>query len=136
MRIHISVKDLPKAFFELLAAITDHARLRFRDVQYDESNQIVILPIQRYPLLKKRLFRGNLHDYDNPVASEIIVRNVVSCEVRDNLEDKDYEEVVLLFGLGVKDKEVFVSSVEEENGRTCYLAQMEVGEIDIEIRDT
>jgi hypothetical protein len=134
MHLRVSGKDVPEALLKVVAAITDYARLRFRELQYDESTGVVVLPVVRYPLRKLRLVRGPLQDRKNPVESEIVIRNVSSCEIR-NLFDDDTTEVMLLFGLNVRGDEVFAASVEELSGRTMFSINTIVSELDIEISD-
>lgn len=47
----------------------------------------------------------------------------------------DYAEVTLLFGIHVRDREIYAGSAEEDRGQTCFSVTAEVSEIDLEIAD-
>lgn len=135
MHLQLRGERIPEPLLETVAAITDHARLRHGDVRHDESARVVRLPITRFPLLKQRRVLGNLHDRDLPIPATVVVRNVVKCEIGDRTSPDLGEEVDLLFGVRLREKEVYACSAAEARGQSCFSVMIEVAQLDIEISD-
>ena len=51
MHLRVSGENIPDALLETVSAVTDHSILDPRQVQYNQSEGIVVLPIKRFPLL-------------------------------------------------------------------------------------
>lgn len=135
MHLRLHGEQIPEALCEVVAAITDHARLRHAELTHDESSHIVRLPITRFPLTKQRRVLGNVHDWHGPIRATVTVRNVVACELVDHTTPDLGDEVQLLFGIRVRGKEISACSAEEDRGQTCFSVTVEVGELDLEITD-
>jgi hypothetical protein len=135
MHLHLSGNDSSQPLLKLVAALTDHARLRFREVRYDKSDAVVSMPIYRFPLLKQRRVLGNVHDYDHPINSQITIRNVESCKIQNSISNDAMLDVIIQFGLSVKGNRIFATSAEEDRGLTCFAIEIKFSEIDIEIID-
>lgn len=134
MYLRIIGNEFSKKFFMEVATISDHAKLRPRDVSYDEESGLVTLPLVRFPVIKTGMFRNYKYDFNKPINAVVVVRNVRDCVIDDNTSD-EMDKVNLLFGLNIKGDEVIVSSAEENRGTACYLIIMTVTDIDIEIKD-
>jgi hypothetical protein len=135
MHLHLSGKDSTQPLFNLVAALTDHARLRFREIRYDKSTGVVVIPIKRFPLLKQRRVLGNVHEDEHPIESQIIIRYVESCEIEDSVAKPAISDVTIQFGLNVKEDRIIAASAEEDRGQICFMMEIKVSEIDIEILD-
>jgi hypothetical protein len=135
MRLHMAGKDVPAELTEVVALLTDHARLRYTEVTRDAKSQTVRLPITRYPLVKKRRVLPNVHDQKYPIAAVVTVRNVLSCEIENNTTPDFGEEVHLIFGGQIQGKQLYARSAEEDRGRPCYSVAPEVSELDLEVAD-
>jgi len=140
MYFRIIGNDFTKDVFKEIEAITDVATMYFRKVEYDKDKKIVSIPIARYKIKGKRflsfLIPTNYKRYNIKIPSKIIIRNVVKCKIENNFEESD-SEMIVLFGLAVNGNKMFISSAEEDHtkGGTCYTLDIEVSEIDIEIKD-
>jgi hypothetical protein len=122
-----------------IEAITDSATLFFRNVKYDEKEKIIFLPIERYRIKRRKKLLGLITPYSRnmniAIPSSIVIRNVTNCGIEDNSEIED-TKVTLLFGLTIKDNEMFICSVEEDIKKgASYSITLKVSEIDIEISD-
>ena len=135
MHLHLSGKDSTQPLFNLVAALTDRARLRFREIRYDKSTGVVVIPIKRFPLLKQRRVLGNVHDDEHPIESQITIRNVESYEIKNLVTEPTMSDIMVQFGLNVKGNRIIATSAEEDRGQTCFMMKIKVGEIDIEIVD-
>ena len=136
MHLRLSGERIPAELLELLAALTDGARLRHADVTHDPQSREVRLPITRFPLLKRRRLLPNVRDRQTPIISVVTVRNVVTCDIENSVPADLGHEVQLLFGLQVRDRRVYISSAEEDRGHTCFSVTLQVSELDIEIADS
>jgi hypothetical protein len=135
MRYRVSGEQVSAEFIDTLAALTDRARLRHAEVAYDPTAGTVSLPITRYPLIKRRRVLPNIHDLENPIPAVVAVRNVVSCTIENNTPSDLDADVQLIFGLQIRDNQVFVCSAEEDRGQPCFSATLEVSGLDIELAD-
>ena len=135
MHIHLHGSKIPAAFLETISAVTDNAKLRYAEIEYDESTGTIDLPMTRFPLLKQRKVLGNLHDVENPIFSKVRIQNVVSCEVNNRTSAKVGDEVTLLFGLQISNNSVAMFSAEEEKGEPCFTLVIEVADFNLEVID-
>ena len=135
MHLHLSGNNIPQSLLKMLAALTDHARLRFREIRYEKSIGVVVIPITRFTLLKQRRILGNVHDNEHPIESQITIRNVESCEIKDLVAKPAKSDVIIQFGLTVEGDRIYAASAEEDRGQTCFMIETKISEIDIEILD-
>ncbi len=135
MRLQVSGQDIPAEVLDLIASITDRARLRYAEVVYDPDRGEVRLPLTRLPLVRQRRVLPNVHDSDHPRASIVTVRNVLACTIEDQTPAGFGDEVQLLFGIQVRDRQVYAGSAEESRGQTFYSITLEVSEPSLEIND-
>ena len=135
MRLSISAGNVPAELAEVIASITDGAKLRTGRVEYDPQVQAVRLYITRFPLLKRRRILPNLRDCGTPIPAVVTVRKVSECEICDRVPPDAGEEVHLLFGVQVQAGGVSVCSAEEDRGQTCYSITLKISALDIEIAD-
>ncbi|MFC1529310.1 hypothetical protein ACFL6R_01205 [Gemmatimonadota bacterium] len=135
MHLHLRGENIPEALCEALAAITDNARLNPTGVAFDDISGSVQFPIERYPLIRQRRVRSNLHDWSNPIQSTLTVRRVVSCRIEDITTSGPEEPIHLLFGVRVRDDEIYLCSAEEDRGSTCFSVTIDITGVDIELND-
>jgi len=135
MLLRARAKQVPIEVSDAIASITDGARLRFGEVEYDRQARLVRFAVTRFPLLKERLVLPNARDREYPIPTTVTVRKVVSCNIEDNTSPDLGEEVQLLFGIQVQAGRVTACSAEEDKGETCYSIALEISELDIEIAD-
>jgi hypothetical protein len=139
--MYLRIKDgnITKNILEAIAAITDSATLKLREVVFDEERSSLSLPIERMPARKKKRFPGFLkarkHDKVQRVKSLITINNVTDCKIEEGCLDANLSTVLLMFGLKVEEDEVYLCSLEEDEGETCYSIEAKISSIDIEIRD-
>jgi hypothetical protein len=135
MRFQVSGDEIPAELIDIVALLTDRARLRYAEVEHDPKSRAVRLPMTRFPLLKKRRVLPNVHDLRNPIPAVVTIRNVVSCEIENHSPPALGREVQLIFGVQLEDKRVYACSAEEDKGKTCFSVTLEVSELDVEITD-
>lgn len=135
--MHFEVKgdDIPQALLEMIADITDHARLKLADLLVDEAAGVITLPITRFPLIKRRKVLWSIYDIHSPILATIVLRNGICCELENHFEEGAPDEVMLLFGLRIEGKEIFACSVQETHGTSLFSIRATVSEIELEIID-
>ena len=121
-----------------IEAITDSSRVRPGEERYDEDTRSFFLPIIRFPLVEERRFLGKMFPYRRdeaqPIRSLVTIRNVVDWHVRV-LQAEELEHVTLLFGVVMQGDKIVISSVQEDAGRACYMVELTIDGLDIELRD-
>lgn len=132
MYLRIISDFITKNLAEEISYITDRATLNLKGIKYDKKNGQVSLPIERLGLYRKRGFFKR-HDRSIIIPSIIVVNNVTDCKIECNC--KDISSILLLFGLKVKDNEIALCSADEVSGYTCYMMELKVSKIDLEIKD-
>jgi len=128
--------------FKEIEAFTNYGILYFKKVRHDEEKKIIFIPVERCQIKAvKKMFLGatTSYKYDKNVTipSWIAIRNITECQVENNFDDPSISKIRLLFGMHVKpkEKEIYIGSVEEDRGKTCYRMKLKVSEVDIEIGD-
>lgn len=142
MYLRVTGDSFTENMLREIAVQTDQGRLHFKEIEYDDTKGIVSLPIERYKTLKKirkrRLFRiviTRKYDRRDVIQSTITIRNVTKCHIENNIDDPTISNVTLLFGITIRGHDVILASLQEERGKTCYMMELKVSEIDIEIAD-
>ena len=125
--------------FKEILVITDSARLSFREIKYDEAKRIISLPIQRFAVIGKRRFFGSRmpykYDGNTKISTLVTIRNVEECKIQNNVDDLTKSEIIIMFGIGIRGRNIIISSLEEYHGLKSYSMILKVSEIDIEISD-
>ena len=131
MKVRIQANELPNAVQKALGAIANKGLLRPQDVIYQEDERQVTFRFRRFPILRKSML-SRTRQSASLIPSRITIRNVSACRIEDT---ETCEEITILFGIGMKGDEIFLSSAEERSGTTCYMLRCTVSEIDVEIHD-
>ena len=131
MKYRLKANDLPKNVLEAFGAIANKGLLRVKYVEYRPQEQLVTFPFQRFPIVGKSMFSATRHS-NSSVPCRATIRNVSACKIEDT---RECEEITIIFGIGFKGNEIFLCSVEENHGTTCYTLSCIVPEIDIEMND-
>jgi hypothetical protein len=132
MNIRIQADDLPETVFESIGAILNKGLLRVQDVAHRPTEQLVTFPLQRFPIVGKSVLTGSRHS-ETPVACTVAIRNVSHFKIEDS---KKCQTITILFGLGRKGDELFITSAEEDRGQTCFTMTCTVSKLDMEIKDS
>jgi hypothetical protein len=136
--MYLRVKGGPftRNMFLEIQTITDHSILPCDSVKYDRENKLVTMQILRYPLKTTKVrflrFLGSKRDRTVEINSRVTIRNVEECAKEHNF---GLLKVTLLFGIGMREKTIFISSAEESEGLTAFLLTMTVSDLDLEIED-
>jgi hypothetical protein len=131
MKLRIQGNNLPNTLLEAVGALANKGMLRPQDAMYQEREGVVTFRFQRFPITGKSVLSGTRHSHI-PIISKVTIRNMLSCVIEDTAK---CDEITILFGIGFKDNEIFLSSAEESSGATCYILKCSVSGIDIEIVD-
>ncbi len=135
MLLRLRGEQVTKELIDVVASLTDRSRLRHAEVAHDPATGTVTLTITRFPLIKRRRVFSNIHDFRNPIPAVVTVRNVASCGIQNNAPHDLGDEIQLIFGLQIRDNQVYACSAEEDRGQPCFSLTIEVSELDIEIAD-
>jgi hypothetical protein len=128
--------------FKEIESITNYGTLYFTKMEYNEEKKTISIPIDRCKIKAiKKIFWGTTtsYKYDKNIKIPvlIVIKNVDSCKIENNFEDPNVSKMRILFGLQInmKDREIFIGSVEENKGKTCYSIELKINKIDLEIAD-
>ena len=140
MYLRIIGDSFTEHIFKEIEAITNHGTLHLNRVDYNKEKKMISIPIERYTIdVVKKKFLGTVtsykYDKNLRIPSLVIIRNVTGCKIENNFDDPNILTITMLFGLNIKDSEIYISSVEEDKGIICYSLTTNVDGIDIEIRD-
>ena len=126
----------PNVFREI-AALTNFASADINNVNFDSDNKTLSIPIERHHIESYRRFLGPKYDHKKRIPSLIKLGAVRRYEIEDHCRENDLTKIQLLFGLSVKidEKEIYLGSVEEDQGWTCFSITAIVEQFDIEISD-
>jgi len=131
MKLRIQGNQISDTVVDAVGSITNKGLFRPRDVIYVEQEKFVMFRFQRFPIIGKGLF-SDARQADHSVPSTLTIRNVLSCKIENTGQ---CNEISILFGMKIKDNEVFLSSAEESHGITCYSLHCEILAVDVEIAD-
>lgn len=124
---------MPEALAEALSRLTDWALVRPADLVYEPSTRSVLVPIVRFPSKPRRLLGGHTVDRSTPIRAELLLRNVELCKIENHAPELEVIQVV--FGAKFGGNSVYLGSVEEDRGVTCYSVAVQVSAFDIELTD-
>jgi hypothetical protein len=131
MNFRITGDNLPVFVIESFGAIANKSLLRVDKLKYLPKKNKITIPFVRFDIIEKSFFSGIRHKKE-PIHCNLTIRNVTDCEITNTDELK---EITILFGLGFKEGNIFLSSAEENKGNPCFELTCKVSEIDIEYND-
>lgn len=123
-----------------ISILTDGAKVCVDDIQYDEANGIVDIPMQRKELIGfKKAFLGEVQPiYRQTVIKALLtIRQVreMKIQVDDRLVADCHSCFTVLFGLKVDGNQLYLGSAEEIQGITLCQIFIKVEEMNIELGD-
>ncbi len=131
MHFRIQGDELPGNVLDALGAVANKGRLRVKDVEYRPEEHLVMFLFRRFAIVGRSMLTGAVHS-DCSTPCRVTIRKVTMCKMEDIGQ---CAEITMLFGIGYKDDEFFLSSAEESRGTTCYQLSCAVSGIDIEMKD-
>lgn len=127
MKILINIDISIKSTGKNLTRLTDKAHLNINEVKYFKRDNSIVLPIKRKNIYK---IKKNYSEID----SVIIIKNINKYDIK-NLCHNKFNTITILFGLQINNKEIYLSSAEEETGVSLYEITIQCKEIDISLID-
>lgn len=120
----------------LLSKLTDHSWFRKSDIIYDQSNRSAIIKLKRYNSVMR--FIGNLlwiNIIPPKIRCVLTIKEVKSCEIRDEDPDNPHREEVISTGLCfLEDNVLFIGSFcERENP---YYIRITTRSVNVTLEDT
>lgn len=132
MNLRIQTHELPVTLLKVVGLMANHGKLRIAEVQYDPKEKTVCFPLERFPITGKSILTVTRHA-KTPVRCRVTFRNVTECKIEDRTDGM--EIVDLIFGLTLRQDEIYLCSSAEDRGTPCYEMTCRVSSLDIEIRD-
>ncbi len=121
IKLHIDKTDhLTNSY---ISELTNHAKVDLQKIDYDPEKELAVIPLTRYRVVsgRKLLKLGEYQrDYNTPIQSRAVIRNIQNAEIEKADTCKDIKEITLIFGINIKQKEIFFGSAEEASGKHCY----------------
>ena len=139
MYLRIRGRSFTEHLFREIEAITDHALLQVESVKYDAHDGSVSMLMDRFRLSRAgrnfmRRWRYK-RDFDQRIRSSIVVRNVTSFEVEENILDSDCTEIMIMYGITVRSDHIILTSAEETSGVNWYSFDIGINVVDVELMD-
>ncbi len=81
--LHFRLKGpaVPSELRDLVASMTDRAKLRPEAISTDPAVPELHLLIQRFPLIRQRRILPNVHDLKSPLPAVVTIRQVVTADI-------------------------------------------------------
>jgi hypothetical protein len=139
MRVITDLAIICEKQSELVASLTDGAKLRVNQIHYDDNEKVLTLPIRRIIAANAKgrprtIASGIANDRSKLNESRIVIRKIQSYS-QSNLCGNNVSEITILFGVKVDENEIYISSAEELSGELMFELLIKVSEVDIEISD-
>lgn len=139
MRILIDSQIFLPNIFRDIAVLTDKAKVILEKIEFNKDNKSIRMPIKRKNIgnFKSNIFfskGSSIVKDDKEIASIIIIENVIDFEIKDN-SDGMISEFMILFGIKISEREIYISSVEESRGNNLIEIIIKVEKIKFELCD-
>ena len=144
MKITFEAPEILPPISRALSLLTNGARICVNDIQYDEVNGIVKIPMKRREVIaqnRKGCMSGWLRPPyafgQNLIDSELIIRQVVSMkmEIDDLLVAECDSCFTVMIGVKAENNEIYLGSLEEVSGKTLCNIFINVTGNDFEFSD-
>jgi len=140
MKITFESSFLVPSVSETISLLTNSAKVHVDDIQYDEENGNVEIPMQRKEIteIKKTVLGTMKPVYGQASANSLLtIRQVdeMEVEVDDSLRAECNSCFTVLFGLKIDNNQLYLGSVEESKGKILCQIRIKVKELSIEFTD-
>lgn len=144
MKIAFEASEMFSPISCALSILTSGAEICVNDVQYDEVNSIVKIPMKRRDV-KEQKRKGCLYGWLQPpyipgqdwIDTVLIIRQVVAMkmEIDDLLITECNSRFTVMMGISMENNEIYISSHEEASGKTLCNIFIQVSRSDFELID-
>jgi hypothetical protein len=144
MKITFEASEMFPPLSRALLLLTNGAKICVNDIQYDEINGVVKIPMKRKEVIaqdRKGCLSGWLYPSyafgQNLIDSALIVRQVVSMKMEtDDLLVAECDSCfTVMIGVKVENNEIYLGSLEEVSGKTLCNIFINVKGNDLEFSD-
>jgi hypothetical protein len=144
MRIVFEASEMLSSISRALSLLTNGAEICVNDIQYDEVNGTVKIPMKRKEVVeqnRKGCWFGWLHQPyisgQNRINSMLIIRQVTGIKMDvDNLLISECNSCfTVMMGVKIEKDEIYLGSLEEVSGKTLCNIFIKVKESDLEFSD-
>jgi hypothetical protein len=143
MRVTFESTEISAPISRSFAALTDMAEICINNIQHDEENGIVEIPLKRRVVIKQKrkgylgLFLPNYIAGYKWFDAVLIIRQVakMNLDVDDLLITDCNSCFSAMMGLKLDKHELYLGSVEETAGKTLCQIFVKVNEFDLELVD-
>jgi hypothetical protein len=143
MRITFEASEISTPISRTFAALTNMAEICINNIQHDEENGIVEIPMKRREVIEQKrkgclgLFLPTYIAGYTWFDSKLIIRQVI--ELKMDVDDLLIAECDACFsammGLKIDDHELYLGSLEEASGKTLCQIFIKVNKFDLELID-
>jgi len=123
MNIKLQINKTDHLTKSYISELTNHATVDLENINYDPGKELAVIPFTRYRVVggRKLLKLGEYQrDYNTPIQSRAVIRNIHNAEMEKADTCGDIKEITLIFGINIKESEIFFGSAEEASGKHCY----------------
>lgn len=139
MILRISGNELKENCSNLITILTAKSFFLIDSYHYDDKNAFVefLIRRRRYCVIKKYmlgLIKLKSYEKEAIITSTIRIKNVDTIKISNKFDDL-VSEFQILIGIKIKDNEIIVSSVEENQGIPFFLMVIKFSDLDIHFED-
>jgi len=122
---------------KIFSMLTDKAQVCIKDIHYDEAKGTVDIHMHRKEILEyKKTFFGGM----KPIYSQVMIKSLLSIrqveemilKIDDRLVSDCNSCFIILFGMTVNDKQVYLGSAQEIRGQVLCEIFIKVKQVNIE----
>jgi hypothetical protein len=144
MKITFEASEMFLPISRAFSILTSGAEICVNDIQYDEVNGTVKIPMKRKEVIEQTK-KGCLSGWIHPpyvsgktwIDSELIIHQVVSMKmnVDDLLVNECNSRFTVMMGMKMENNEIYLGSLEEVSGKTLCNIFIKVNGTDLEFID-
>jgi len=138
MNINIVIDHADYLTSSYISELTNHAKVNLKEINYNPGEKRAVIYLTRFSVTggKKLMGLGEyVRDYNTPIKSKIVIKNIESAEIKQADTCIDVKEITLIFGISFKKNEIYFGSAEEAKGKHCFGASFFGDNLILEIED-
>jgi hypothetical protein len=140
MKISIESDLAFPAISKEISIITDGAVVFTKDIKYNKGKKTIQIRLQRRKIkgFKERVFSDEskpLYDWHTLIDAVVVINGVQEYEFLSPGVDLGLSSFTILFGIQVEQGEIFISSMEESEGKALFQLKIKIQTVDLQIYD-
>lgn len=136
MKVRVSGESVPWTVLEAVCGVLNYGRIKPQNVAVVSGGREIVIPFSRRAGGRGRTSReyqpGDGRGRQRQIGSVFTIRNVRSHSLH---ADEEMPVIMVLFGAKIEGRKIVICSAEEDHGFPCFLLEVEVDTLDIDVCD-